>query len=147
MVLGTLQNVAVKPGGNGEVPLIGGIASVIGQEGDQNGFYRSLLGKILSALAFLLAFTRKFAFSALSKNFVVPGSCPNSNTIALPSFSALDVLTQNIQPHDQTLQFSFAASDCVSSVDGLSLVYVSQQNTPIVRSITGAQNSGGVITF
>ncbi len=147
VVMGTLQDVAVKLGANGDAPLIRGVTAVIGQEGEQNGFYRSLLGKIPSALPFISASAREFAFSALNQNFVVPNSCPNSNTIDLPIFGALNVLTQNIQPQDQVLQFSFAAGDGVTSADGLSLVYINQQNTPVVESITDAQNSGGVINF
>ena len=147
VVVGTLQDVAVKLGANGDAPLIRGIAAVIGQEGEQNGFYRSMLGKIPSALPFLTASSREFAFSALNQGFVVPNSCPNSNTIALPVFGALNVLTQDIKSQDQNLQFSFAPTGSVKSADGLSLVYINQQNTPIVQPISGAQNSNGAITF
>jgi len=121
---------------------------VIGQEGEQNGFYRSLLGKIPSALPFLTASSRDFAFSALNQNFIVPGSCPNSNTINLHVFAPLTVNTQNIQPVDQTLSFTFDVSECgVNGVNGLSLVYINQQNVPIVEPLLHATTSGNKVTF
>jgi len=146
VVLGTLPDVQVHFGQNGDAGLIRGVGSVIGQEGEQNGFYRQILGKIPSALPFLTASAREFAFSALNQDFIVPGSCPNANTIALPIFDTLNVLTQNIQPKDQTIQFSFSDSK-YQSMDGLSLVYINQQNTPVVQPITQSYVSNGAITF
>ena len=147
VVLGTLQDVATKLGLNGDGNAIRGVVSVVGQEGEQVGYFRSLLGKIPSELPFLSQSSREFAFSALNQNFVVPGTCPNINTIGLPVFGALNVLTPNIAAQDSNIQFSFAPSNGVNSADGLSLVYINQQNKPIVQAITGAQNQGGQITF
>ncbi|RMZ84559.1 hypothetical protein DV737_g1203, partial [Chaetothyriales sp. CBS 132003] len=147
VVLGTLQDVIVKLGLNGDAAVSRGIASVVGQEGEQNGFYRSLLGKLPSALPFLTASTREFAFSALNQNFVIPGTAPNIDTIDLPIFGALNVLTPDIQPQDQNLQFSFATTADTTSADGLWLVYINQQNTPVVEAITDAQTQDGVVTF
>ncbi|KIX98443.1 uncharacterized protein Z520_05744 [Fonsecaea multimorphosa CBS 102226] len=151
VVLGTLGDVQTHFGDNGDNGLIRGVAAVIGQEGEQNGFYRNLLGLIPSGAPFLTASTREFAFSALNQDFVVPGSCPNSNTIDLPIFGVLNVLTQNIQPQDQTLQFSFEAtgsySQYASNYQGLSLVYINQQNVPVVEPITQATVSGSTVTF
>jgi len=141
VVLGTLQDVATLMGTDGDAGLIRGIASVVGQEGEQNGYYRSLQGKIPSALPFLTASTRDFAFSALNQNFVVPGSCPNINTINLKVFGVLNVDTTNIQPQVQDIDFSFAIPsggipqswkpDC----SGLELVYINQQNVPQVAQV------------
>ncbi|EXJ76426.1 uncharacterized protein A1O5_00934 [Cladophialophora psammophila CBS 110553] len=151
VVLGTLGDVQTHFGQNGDNGLIRGVAAVIGQEGEQNGFYRNLLGLIPSGAPFLTASTREFAFSALNQGFVVQGSCPNSNTINLPIFGALNVLTQNIQPQDQTLQFSFSAtgsySQYANNYQGLSLVYINQQNVPVVEPITQATVSGSTVTF
>jgi len=147
VVLGTLQDVIVLLGQNGDAALSRGIASVVGQEGEQNGFYRSLLGKIPSALPFLTAASRDFAFSALNQNFIVPGSCPNSNTINLHIFAALTVNTKNIQPVDQTLSFTFDASCVNGQVNGLSLVYINQQNIPIVEPILHPTTYGNKVTF
>ena len=142
VVLGTLQDVASLLATDGDDGLIGGIVSVVGQEGEQNGLYRSILGKIPSALPFLTSSTREFAFSALNQNFVVPGTCPDMGEIKLPIFPPLTVVTQDIQPRTQTLQFSVALSHSVRSV-----VYINQQNVPVVEPIANVTLGGGVVTF
>lgn len=113
----------------------------------QNGFYRSMLGKIPSELPFLTAASRPFAFSALNQNFVVPGSCPNENTINLPVFGALTITNPPTAPVDTTLNFSVQPQNGVTSLNGYSVVYINQQNVPIVEQIQNAQNSNGAITF
>ena len=79
LVLGTLQDVIEIFAERGDVPLTVGVASVVGQEGEQEGWYRLLQGKVPSELPFLTTSTREFAFNALNQNFIVPGSCPNIN--------------------------------------------------------------------
>jgi len=149
VVLGTLQNVETRFGQEGDNGFLQGVASVIGQEGEQNGFFRILQGKIPSALPFLTTSTLEFAFSALNQMFIVPGSCPNINTIPLPIFGALTVDTPNIQPVDQTLQFTFTANDTQHQGDfaALSLVYINQQNTPIVEKLQNIHVQGNTVTF
>lgn len=73
IVLGTLADISVVAGQNGDAANIRGFTASLGQEGEQNGFYRDLLGKLPSALPFLTASLRDFAFSALNQNFVVEG--------------------------------------------------------------------------
>jgi hypothetical protein len=157
VVMGTLQDVATLMGTDGDAGLIRGIASVIGQEGEQNGFYRTFQNnpKIPSALPFLTASTRDFAFSALNQNFIVPGSCPNFNTINLKVFGALTVETQNIQPQVQDIDFSFKIPstgippawkpDC----SGLELVFINQQNVPQVAKVkkVNVDTHGGQVTI
>jgi hypothetical protein len=84
VALGTLQDVIQIFADNNDNANTRGIASVIGQEGEQEGFYRLLQNKglIPNALPFLTTSTRDFAFSALQA-FVIPGSCPNDNLINL----------------------------------------------------------------
>jgi hypothetical protein len=168
VVLGTLQDVASLLATDGDDGLIRGVVSVVGQEGEQNGFYRELLGKIPSALPFLTTSTREFAFSALNQNFIVPGSCPNIGEIALPIFRTLTVDTQNIQPTTQTLEFSITIDntnansnsnstwgdwkrDCPehnpSYYSSLSVVYINQQNLPVVEPITNVAIEGDTVTF
>jgi hypothetical protein len=157
VVLGTLQDVASLLAADGDDGLIRGIVSVVGQEGEQNGFYRNLLGKIPSALPFLTTSTREFAFSALNQNFIVPGSCPNIGEINLPIFQTLTVDTQNIQPKSQTLQFSATidshqgdqkrGAPASSYYSSLSVVYINQQNLPVVEPITDVSIKGDVVTF
>jgi hypothetical protein len=157
VVLGTLQDVATLMGTDGDAGLIRGVASVIGQEGEQNGFYRQLQNKIPSALPFLTASTRDFAFSALNQNFIVPGSCPNFNTINLKVFGVLTIETRagDIKPQPETIDFSFQIpksgldpawkSDC----SGLELVYINQQNAPVVAQLKNVDvdTKAGKVTF
>jgi len=147
VVLGTLQDVIVLLAKNGDGAVTRGVASVIGQEGEQNGFYRSFLGKIPSALPFLTASNRDFAFSALNQNFIVPGSCPNINDINLQIFSTLTVNTSPIQAQDQTISFTFNSTSYTGQVNGLSLVYINQQNKPINVTLQNVQTSSGKTTF
>ena len=146
VVLGTLGDASVVAGTTGDGNLVRGFAASLGQEGEQNGFYRQLLGKVPSALPFLTASTRQFAFSALNQNFVVPGSCPNANTIDLPIFGTLNVLTKDIQPRDQKLQFSFNPTNGQTG-QGMSIVYINQQLVPIVLPLESLSTgpSGDVV--
>jgi hypothetical protein len=151
LVLGTLQDVQQLFGADGDIGLIRGVGSVIGQEGEQNGFYRQLLDKTPSALPFLTTSTRQFAFSAL-QGFVVPNSCGNLDAVGLQIFDPLTVVTPNIAPKSQTLTFSFDVtgtqpSSWNSDYSGLSLVYINQQSLPVVEKITGAQKKGNTVTF
>jgi hypothetical protein len=149
VVLGTLQDVQSKLATDGDAGLIRGIGSVIGQEGEQNGYYRTLLNKIPSALPFLTTSTREFAFSALNQNFVVPGSCPNIGEISLPVFGPLTVVTSNISPSTQNVQFSFTAtaSANAASAAGLSVVYINQQNLPVVEPLLNPTQTGNTVSF
>jgi len=153
VVLGTLQDVVSLFGADGDELLIRGVASVIGQEGEQNGFYRTLLDKIPSALPFLTTSTREFAFSALNQNFVVPGSCPNIGEIQLPIFQVLNVVTPTIAPQSQELTFSINVEGTIAQRYGqgdysqLSVVYINQQSLPIVEPITGVSIQGNTVTF
>lgn len=146
VVLGTLQDVQLKLAMNGDagpVPIIG---SVIGQEGEQNGFFRSYEGRIPSAKPFLTRSTREFAFSALNQDFVVPGSCPNINEIALPVFQPLTVVTNPVPAADGLVTYSVPV-DKSSPPAGLSLVLINGQQTPVVETVQNAQVSNGVATF
>lgn len=157
VTLGTLADVVTLFGGDGDAALIRGVASVIGQEGEQNGVFRTILGKIPSALPFLTASTRGFAFSALNQGFVVPGSCPNVTATAtepnLPIFAPLNVLTTDIQPAYQTLSFSFdlptggAKPEWNADYSGLELVYINQQNAPTIEKLQNVKVTGNTVTF
>lgn len=143
LVLGTLQDVTTLLGSDGDAALIRGVASVIGQEGEQNGFYRSVEGKIPSALPFLTASTRDIAFSAVNQGFVVKGSCPNINEIKLNIFNVLTLETQNVGPSTKDVTFSIALADSQTAssytsqygknYEKLSVVFINQQNKPIYQ--------------
>ncbi|KAK5165430.1 uncharacterized protein LTR77_008959 [Saxophila tyrrhenica] len=145
VVLGTLQDALAGLAANGDEEYIPLIGSIIGQEGEQNGYYRSLLDLVPSELPFLTRSKAQFAFSVLNQDVVVPGSCPNSNIIDLPIFGALKVLAENIKGKDQQLEFSFTNNG--TDTDSISLVYINQQNLPIVEKPTIISEKDGVVTF
>lgn len=171
VVLGTLQDVQstlASTGAAGDQALIPGLGGVIGQEGEQNGWYRVLQKANLlpSALPFLTRSTIQFAYSALNQNFVVQGTCPNANQIDLPIFGTLKVLTTQIVPQqDQTLTFQIDLSTLTCEKveqlaelptaqnaknydwTPLSLVYINQQNLPITAQIEAVKVSGDIVTF
>lgn len=154
VVLGTLPDVQTHFGLNGDNGLIRGVGSVIGQEGEQNGFYRNLLGKIPSANPFLTASTREIAFNALNQNFIVPGSCPNIGNIKLGKpfgVLTLDTPAAQITNKDTILSFSISTdgdwSHYASGPEDLSLVFINQQNVPIVQAITWAGHDNGKVHF
>ncbi|KAL5408465.1 hypothetical protein PMIN06_003049 [Paraphaeosphaeria minitans] len=146
VVLGTLQDVNdifAQNTENGPVRLI---SSVIGNEGEQEGLFRIIQKKTTPAQPFLTTGTRDFAFTAI-QGFVVPGSCPNIEDIPLKTFKPLNVVSQNIQPKDQELQFSFDISAVDVDIDSLSLVLISGQNAPIVEKLENIEVEDGVATF
>ena len=145
VVLGTLQDIATIFAGD-NAGVVRGVAATIGQEGEQNGFYRSLQGKIPSAQPFLTASARDFAFSALNQNFVVPGSCDISG-IPLKVFGVLNLETANVGLGDQTISLSFDISSYKGSYDDLEFVLISGQNVPIVQDLKNVKKDGNKITF
>ncbi|KAH0377675.1 hypothetical protein KCU92_g9109, partial [Aureobasidium melanogenum] len=66
------------------------LAQALGQEGQQSGWFRSLLGKHASAEPFLSSNTRDLHFSWLQR-FIVPGSCPNMGDIPIETFQPLEL--------------------------------------------------------
>ncbi|KAK4574616.1 hypothetical protein LTR86_001457 [Recurvomyces mirabilis] len=151
VVLGTLQDAQAGLAANGDAEYIPLIGSVEGQEGEQNGYYRSLLNLIPSAAPFLTRSAAPFAFSALNQNFVVPDSCPGSaNNLlfkSIPVFAPLTVETQNIQLKDQAITFSVKTNSSDSDIASYSVVFINQQNVPVVAPITNIHTNGDVVTF
>lgn len=139
IVLGTLQEALTNFGLDGDTEFIGLVGSVIGQEGEQNGFYRTISQptKIPSSQPFLTASSGAFALSALHQMVIVPGSCPD--TLPIPIFNALNVDTTSISPDTKTIQFSFYTNETNFNTAGLSLVYINGQNTPVVEALTNVK--------
>ena len=144
LVLATLQDVIEIFAKMGDIPLTGAVASVVGQEGEQEGWYRLLQGKTPSELPFLTTSTREFAFNALNQNFIVPGSCPSNNTIKLRVYEPLTLLSQPMSK-TESIQFSFQKP--ANGTENLKLAYINQQNLPIVEDITIVKTEGTVVTI
>ncbi|KAK3110590.1 hypothetical protein LTR53_014964 [Teratosphaeriaceae sp. CCFEE 6253] len=151
VVLGTLQAGQFGLASDGDVGFVPLLGAVQGQEGEQNGFYRNLLGLIPSAAPFLTRSEPQFAFSALNQNFVVNGTChgpANDKLFAtLPVFGVLNVESKNISLEDQTLTFSVSTPSSESDVAAWKVTYINQQNVPVTESISNVHKSGDVATF
>lgn len=141
LVLGTLQDAVRLFAEGGDIGLAHLIASVIGQEGEQNGWYRMQQGKIPSELPFLTASTLSFAFTAI-QGVTVPGTCPNKDTIPLRTYEQLEILTPP-GPRTQNITVAFDRDALQDDEhdgdkhdkdedDGLWMTYINQQNIPIV---------------
>ncbi|KAI1877335.1 hypothetical protein JX265_003343 [Neoarthrinium moseri] len=150
VVLGTLADAEKSFAENNDAgDVIRAIASVIGQEGEQNGFYRFLLDRKPSERPFLTTSTGPFAFSALQQ-FVV--SCPfNVSDIPIPIFTPLNVVTTP-EARDMTLTFSADLSGTGYAQNGTSngdlfITYLVGQQVPITEPISNVNYDGSVITF
>lgn len=64
VVLSTLPDIQTIFALQNDTGLIRGVGSVIGQEGEQNGFYHQILGQVPPQLPFLTGGARDFAFNA-----------------------------------------------------------------------------------
>jgi len=158
--LGTLQDV-VQHFATRNPELTRVISSVIGQEGEQSGFYRFVQNpaKVPSELPFLTTGIRDFSFSFLQQ-FIVPGSCPNSNLIPLKIFGQLDLVTPTVAAEDQNLQFSIDVTTATQSANAgliqaaaqqgwksVSLSYVNSLNVPVTVPLLNIQINGDIVTF
>jgi hypothetical protein len=128
--------------GGGEPGLVPVVGSIIGQEGEQNGFYRYLQRKVASAAPFLTRGAPQFAYTALS-SFFVAGSCPNIDAIGLTAFPALTVETipKNV---NSTQRFSI---DGTVNASNVSVAYISGQNLPVTVPISNVNTEGGKTYF
>jgi len=145
LVLATLQDVIEIFAANGDAPLTTGVASVVGQEGEQEGWYRLIEGKVPSELPFLTTSTREFAFNALLQTVIVSGSCPNLKAINLTTFDGALKLLTNVEAKTESIKFSFEKPSY--GYDNFKLAYINQQNLPIVEDIMVKSTEGSTVTF
>lgn len=134
-------------GKNGDATLTQDISSIIGQEGEQQGWFRVLGSKIPSELPFLTNSVRDFAFNALNQNFIVPGSCSNIDQItSLKSLHVMQPLNvvKTFDPegdNDETVQLSFELSSGTDPKDYV-VAYINQQNIPFTLPYTVVKHEG-----
>ncbi|KAL8917532.1 MAG: hypothetical protein Q9208_007893 [Pyrenodesmia sp. 3 TL-2023] len=111
------------------IPLLG---SILGQEGEQVGFFRYVQQKTPSAAPFLTGGTASFAFTALQM-FIVPDSCPKPlSSIDIPTFEALKIINKPMA-RNMTLWY---AVDGPIDCERQSVVYISGQNLPLTVPIS-----------
>ncbi|KGO52063.1 hypothetical protein PEX1_083660 [Penicillium expansum] len=143
VVLGTLQDVAERFALGGDFALTREVSSIIGQEGEQQGWFRVMQGKVPSELPFLTTSDLNFAFTAI-QSFVVPGTCPNIDSIPLKTFATLNVITAPTAK-TKNIKVSFEVRDKVDR-DALWLTYINQQNLPIVEPLRVVSKDNKTIT-
>ena len=157
-MLGTLQDVSQAAAKNGDDGVVRAVASVIGQEGEQEGFYRVALGKKPSEKPFLTTNVGPFLFSFLQQ-FVVKDSCPFPlDAIKQHIFTPLKVQDGHngfdVEPKNQDLHFTAdleAVAEAARYVggkgDGLFITYFSGQLKPISQPVKNVQWHGKKISF
>ncbi|KAL8943581.1 MAG: hypothetical protein Q9211_000935 [Gyalolechia sp. 1 TL-2023] len=145
IALGTVPVVQSLFASNGgeeirNVPLLG---SILGQEGEQDGFFRYVQGKTPSAAPFLTGGSLSFAFTALH-DYIVPDSCPKPlSSIDLPKFVPLNVVTK-ASAKNMTLVYTVDGPvDC----ERQSVVYLSGQNSPLAVPISCPVHAEGGLTW
>lgn len=155
-MLGTLQDASQLLAVNGDAGPVRGVASVIGQEGEQNGFFRNYLGLQPSEKPFLTTSVAAFAFSVL-QGFV--DTCPfDVKQINIPIFTPLSVLSGSggldVEAKDQQLSFQADLADVKDAAkymggqgDGLYVTYLTGQNLPISEAVTSVSWDGSKIKF
>lgn len=147
VVLGTLQDVNQIFAKNGDFGLVRGVSATLGNEAEQEGFFRLVQKKRASSQPFLTTGVRDFAFTAI-QGFVIPGSCPNIDTIPLKTFKPLNVLSKDIQPKTQNLKFSFAKKDAgTEDWASLALVFINGQNEPVEKQLQNVSVEGDNVVF
>lgn len=89
-----------------------------------------------------------FAYSALMQNFVVPGSCPNANTIPFTVFPPLKVLNNYIPSRNTTLSYQIQPTSLATISSSSCVAYITGQDVPVVVPVTNIQKTGdGSIIF
>lgn len=158
VVLGTLQDASQLLAKNGDSGPVRAVASVIGQEGEQNGFYRSILSRPPSSQPFLTTSIAPFAFSAL-QSFVVKDSCPfRMSQIEIPTFAPLNCRQMakdgEVAAKDQMLSFNVDLRELVTAgrflgkePGGLFVTYLSGLNTPLSVPVRNGKWDGARIEF
>ncbi|GKT92104.1 late sexual development protein [Colletotrichum tofieldiae] len=157
VVLGTLQDANQLLAKNGDAGPVRAVSAVIGQEGEQNGFYRSILARPPSSQPFLTTSIAPFAFSAL-QSFVVKGSCSfKMSEINIPVFAPLRVAQMQageVEAKTQMLSFEVDLRELVTAGRFLGkeraplfVTYLSGLNVPLSVPVANPQWDGARIAF
>jgi hypothetical protein len=163
VVSGVLPDIQTLLGADGDFGAIRGVGAALANEGEQNGFYRTILGKTPSQLPFLTAAARNFGFNAILQTFVV--ECPKATLdllehpakgIPLNETGILNVLTKDLSiEKDVVAEFSVQTIDISQTKkyyeqhkDQITaLTYINQQNVPLSVDITDVSFASNAITF
>lgn len=128
LVLGTLQDVLFQSASNRDAALAPSIGSVIGNEAEQDGWFRSIRGRRPNAQPFLTSSTRHYAFSAL-QDFAVPGSCAAADANSTIDLKVFQPLT--------------AAADPPATARDIAFSFPLNPTRPVPAGATDASNATG----
>ncbi|KAK5704970.1 hypothetical protein LTR97_002084 [Elasticomyces elasticus] len=159
VVMGTLPAIQTIFGKNGDAGLIRGVGASLGQEGEQDGFYRQYLGLAPAGLPFNTQSAVSLAFSAVVQSFIVADSCPQTlelfqnPSFTLEGLTLFDVLTPitdlgNGKGDIQDAEFAGTPVQVnavtVNSLvaENLCITYLNQNNGPISfkAAVTGGSD-------
>ncbi|KAL3476061.1 hypothetical protein BJX99DRAFT_270653 [Aspergillus californicus] len=129
--IGHLQDMTERFAANGDLDLIRLAAAMIGNEGQQEGWFRVFLDKYPTSTPLPTTSDVHLAFTA-AQTFVVPSSCPNIHEIDLKTFMSLEIVTTP-EPKTHKIQVSWTHAKIEPKEEEvLWLAYVNQLNVPAV---------------
>lgn len=163
IVLGTLPDIQTVVATVGDVKVVRGVGASLGEEGEQNGYYRSILGKTPAQLPFLTGGARNFAYNAILQSFIV--ECPVSTiqllenpaggiglnrTGKLTPPTNLDIKADTMAEFSlETTQSSETRQFYVNNKQELSssafVTYINQQNLPLSVPIESVEFDNNAI--
>lgn len=167
-VQGVLGDIINKAASANDAGFTRGVAGALSNEGEQDGWFRFILGQRPNQKPFNTISTREYAFSKL-QDLVVPGSCPNANEIDLPVFQPLNANNPPAKTVDIDFTFSLrpvrAAPGKTNSVQsfatsnvndfahkyqnnwsGLTISYLNGQDAPITQKLKSLRIEGDEVT-
>ncbi|KAF2097496.1 hypothetical protein NA57DRAFT_58079 [Rhizodiscina lignyota] len=161
-VQGVLGDVINKAAAAGDAGFTRGVSGALSNEGEQDGWFRFIMGQNPNQKPFNTISTREYAFSVL-QGVVVPGSCANADLIDLTIFPPLSAanppakttdidftfsiapFTPSTAPAGKKIQ-SFATQESFhkkhSNVEGLSIAYLNGQDKPICVPVKSLHFNG-----
>lgn len=128
-------------GGDGEPSTIAQFCAVLGQEGQQDGFFRLMASKVPNANPFLTSTTLSFLYSHIKQSYVAKGTCPS--TIDLPLYETLIPLDAP-GASNTTVRYNTTQTGVTTNYH---IAYMSGQISPVVVPISKIAKHGSVTTF
>jgi len=147
VVLGVLNDVqtrittTVGPAGAG---VVSAISQVIGNEAQQDGYFRYAQKLQPSAQPFVTGASRAFVLTALNP-FLVPGSCPSLPELQakLPTFPPLMVADKSKANNGDISFTAMPTGSAKIDPSTQKIVYINGANVPVVMDFTATQAGSG----
>ena len=139
LLIGAIPVVITDFGASPEIVNL--FSSVLGQEGQQDGYFRWLESTVPNESPFLTSTTLSFLYNHINQHFVVPGSCPQK--LNLPTYNKLLPL-ESPPAVNTTISYSTTQPGVISSYY---IAYMSGQSDPVVVPISRVTKDGNVTKF